>query len=65
MIYLNPVEQTINDVTLTSMRLINPQNNKHFINIVLQNNEAAMSSLKLDGIPVGGFIPVPSDPGFM
>jgi gliding motility-associated-like protein len=65
MIFLNPVEQTINDVTLTSMRLINPQANAHFINIVLQNNTAAMSSLKLDGIPVGGFTPVPADPGYV
>jgi gliding motility-associated-like protein len=65
MIFLNPVEQTISDVTLTSMRLINPTANKHYLNIVLQNSQTAMSSLKLDGIPVSGFTPVPADAGYV
>jgi len=65
MIYLNPVEQTISDVTLTSMRLINPTANKHYLNIVLQNNPTATSSLKVDGNPVSGFTPVPNDPGYV
>lgn len=61
MIYLNPVEQTISDVTLTSMVLINPQNNKHYLNVVLQNIPTAINSFKIDGIPVSGFTPVPTD----
>jgi gliding motility-associated-like protein len=61
MIYLNPVEQTISDVTLTSMVLINPQNNKHYLNVVLPNIPTAINTFKIDGIPVGGFTPVPAD----
>lgn len=65
MIYLNPVEQTISDVTLTSMALLNPQGNKHYLNVVLQNVPSALSSFKIDGIPVGGFQPVAADPRYV
>ncbi len=66
MIYLNPVEQTISDVTLTSMRLINnATQNLHFVNIVVKNTAAALSSIKLDGASIGStFIPLPQDPGY-
>jgi gliding motility-associated-like protein len=65
MIYLNPVEQTINDVTLTSMRLINTGSNIHHINIVVKNMAAALNSIKLDGLNIGsGFISLPQDPSF-
>jgi len=64
MIYLNPVEQTIRDVTLTSMRLISQQANHHYINIVLPNVPGATGSLRIDGVSVGGFLPVPSDPAY-
>ncbi len=65
MIYLNPVEQTISDVTLTSMALINPQANRHYLNIVLQNIPTATNTLKLDGVLLSGFTPVPSDPKYV
>lgn len=64
MIYLNPVEQTISDVTLTSMALINPQANRHYLNIVVQNLPSAINTLKIDGIPASGFLPVPADPKY-
>jgi gliding motility-associated-like protein len=65
MIYLNPVEQTISDVTLTSMRLINTGNNVHYINVVVKNVAGALNSIKLDGAFIGsGFIPLPQDPSY-
>lgn len=64
MIYLNPIEQTIKDVTLTSMALINPNSNKHYLNIIVRNTPAATSSMKLDGIPVTGFQPIPLDTAY-
>ena len=65
MIYLNPVEQTINDVTLTSMRLINIGSNIHHINIVVKNVPSALNSIKLDGAVIGsGFVPLPQDPAY-
>ncbi len=65
MIFLNPIEQTISDVTLTSMRLLNTGSNAHYINVVVKNTPAALNSIKLDGINIGsGFTPVPQDPNF-
>ncbi len=66
MIYLNPVEQTISDVTLTSMRLItNSTQNLHFINIVVKNTPDALGSMKLDGVAIGSsFTPLPQDPNY-
>ena len=62
MIFLNPVEQTINDATLTSMRLINTGSNVHYINIVVKNLPGALNTIKLDGVAIGaGFIPLPQD----
>ncbi len=65
MIYLNPVEQTINDVTLTSMRLVNIGSNIHHINIVVKNLPQALNSIKLDGANIGaGFVALPQDPAY-
>lgn len=66
MIYLNPVEQTISDVTLTSMRLINnATQNLHFINIVVKNTPGALNSMRLDGGAIGSsFTTLPQEPGY-
>ncbi|MEO6314113.1 MAG: PKD domain-containing protein [Chitinophagaceae bacterium] len=66
MIYLNPVEQTISDVTLTSMRLLNTSTrNVHYLNIVVKNTPAALNSMRLDGSLIGGaFSPLAQDPSY-
>jgi gliding motility-associated-like protein len=67
MIYLNPVEQTISDVTLTSMRLIqqaNPQNTRHYLNVVLKNLPEVIQSFRVDGTPYAAFSPLPQDPRY-
>ena len=50
MIYLNPVEQTVSEVTVNSMQ---PSSNtaitQHFINVVLRNSGTGVSSFKIDG----------------
>ncbi len=61
MIILNPVEQTINDVTVVSARrdLTPPQTNidKHFFTIIMKTN--AISSLRIDNNPpAGSFISI-------
>lgn len=58
MVILNPIEQTINDVTVVSARnnLTPPNTNisKHFFTIIMKTN--AISSLKIDGnAPTGTF----------
>lgn len=63
MIILNPVEQTINDVTVVSARRdLTPPNTsitKHFISIIMKTN--AISSLRIDGAPpLGNFIAIGS-----
>src|SRR5207237_9521450 len=63
MIYLNPVEQTINAVTLYSSQFYLIL--QHFINIVIKNSGTALSSIKIDGSPVGSlFSPVSQDPAY-
>ena len=51
MIYLNPLEQTVSDVTVNSMQ---PSSNtaitQHFINVVLRNSGTGVSSFKIDGV---------------
>jgi gliding motility-associated-like protein len=67
MIYLNPLEQTISDVTLTSMRLIqqaNPQNKRHYINVVLKNLPEVIQSFRVDGAAYTGFTPIQQDPAY-
>ena len=61
MIFLNPLEQTISDVTLTSMRLIqtaNTQNNRHYINVVLKNKPEVIQSFRVDGQAYTSFTPL-------
>ena len=51
MIYLNPVEQTVSDVTVNSMQpTANTNINQHFINVVLRNSGSGVSSFKIDGV---------------
>ncbi len=65
MIYLNPVEQTISNVTLTSLRLINQQRNIHFINVVVKNAPGAINTFKIDGVTYAqSFSPHPVDPNY-
>lgn len=53
MIYLNPVEQTLTNVTLNSMQPSSGTNiNQHFINVVLKSNGTGVSSFLIDGSPV-------------
>jgi gliding motility-associated-like protein len=66
MIYLNPVEQTINSVTLNSMQPNTGTNiTQHYLNVVLKNDAAAISSFRVDGSPFNNFIQVPNDNGFV
>ncbi|HEY0680642.1 MAG TPA: PKD domain-containing protein [Chitinophagaceae bacterium] len=63
MIYLNPIEQTISNVTLFSSPFF--QIDYHGLNIVVKNAGTALSSMKLDGASVGNlFSPVPNDPTY-
>ncbi len=50
MIFLNPIEQTINRVTLTSMRLVSGVNIAHFINVIIRNSPAAINTFTIDGV---------------
>jgi gliding motility-associated-like protein len=61
MIIINPIEQTLNDVTVVSARanLTPPNTNitKHFFTIIMKTN--AKSSLRIDGnVPVGSFVAI-------
>lgn len=65
MIYLNPVEQTINSVTLNSMQPFSNTNiNTHFLNVVIKNNPGSIGTFKVDGLNYSTFTPVPGDPAF-
>jgi gliding motility-associated-like protein len=60
MIYLNPIEQTISNVTLFSSPFF--QIDYHGLNVVVRNAGTAVNSMKLDGIGIGQlFSPVPAD----
>lgn len=63
MIYINPVEQTINKVTLNSMQpSANTAITTHFINVVMKNDAAAINSFQIDGVSyAGSFAPVTQD----
>lgn len=51
MIFINPLEQTINRVTLNSMQpSFNTNLTTHFINVVIQNNPAAINTFQIDGV---------------
>ncbi|WP_207427454.1 PKD domain-containing protein [Pedobacter sp. SYSU D00535] len=61
MIYLNPIEQTLEKITLYSSGYYNIQ--AHFVNVVIET--AAAGSLRLDGSPyTGGFTPIPNNPTY-
>lgn len=63
MIFVNPIEQTISNVTLYSSSDF--AITYHAINIVVKNTGTALSSMKVDGNPVGNlFSPVPQDPSY-
>ncbi len=66
MIYLNPLEQTISNVTLNSMQpSANTNLSTHFINAVLKNVPGAINSFKIDGISyAANFLPVLQDPNY-
>jgi gliding motility-associated-like protein len=64
MIFLNPVEQTISDVTLNSMQPANINVNEHYLNVVLKNDAAAISSFKIDGAPYSSFKPISGDASY-
>ena len=64
MIYLNPVEQTVSDVTVNSMQpASNTAITQHFINVVVRNAGTGISSFKIDGItpPASSFTVLPQD----
>jgi len=52
MIILNPVEQNIDKVTLVSSNLVATNNRQHHLHIIIKNAGTALSSFKLDGVPV-------------
>lgn len=61
MIFLNPLEQTLSQITMYSTQLYKIL--KHFINVVIP--DTAVSSFKLDGVPQSAvFKPVPDKPGY-
>lgn len=51
-IYLSPVEQSINKVTWNACRRAAINTNKHYVNVVIPNGGTAISSFRLDGINV-------------
>jgi len=63
MVYINPVEQTINKVTLNSMQPSSNTNiTTHFINVVMKNDAPAINSFQIDGVSkAASFIPVSQD----
>lgn len=51
MIFLNPVEQIIQDVTMNSMQPdANTNLSRHYVNVVIKNEGTAVSSFTIDGI---------------
>jgi gliding motility-associated-like protein len=61
MIYLSPVEQTVDNITLNSTP--NFQITEHYINVVIKTN--AINSFTLDGVSrAGSFVTLPGDPVF-
>ncbi|MGY4537336.1 gliding motility-associated-like protein [Mucilaginibacter sp. UYNi724] len=60
MIYLNPIEQTINHVTLYST--FHEKILKHFINVVIRSDKS--STFKLDGQPYTAFVEILNGAGY-
>ena len=63
MIYLSPIEQTINKVTINSTSNFNIGSAYHFANIVIPKEGA--SSLKIDGVAISGGINHPADANYL
>jgi gliding motility-associated-like protein len=64
MIMLNPVEQNIDNVTLVSSNLATPGTQLHHLQIIIPNKGTALSSFRLDGKPVNGWVTHPSDANY-
>ncbi len=64
--YLSPVEQSINTVRWNACHPYAININKHYINVIITNAGTAISSFKLDGVPVNPilFQPHPSNPNY-
>lgn len=63
MIYLSPVEQTINRITLNSTKYAAIQSAKHFINVAIKSS--AVGSFTLDGVnKSSGFSTLSLDPNY-
>ncbi len=63
MIYLSPIEQTINKITINSTPNSQIVDSLHFVNIVLP--KSAASSLKIDGLSPLNFLSHPRDTNFI
>jgi gliding motility-associated-like protein len=63
MIYLSPIEQTINKVTINSTSNFNIVAAYHFANIVIPKKGA--TSLKIDGVALAGSIVHPGDTNYL
>ena len=61
MIYLSPIEQTIEKVTINSTG--NAAINAHYVNIVIPKNGA--KTLKIDGVSLSGAIAHPADTNYL
>ncbi|MEO7315246.1 MAG: PKD domain-containing protein [Ginsengibacter sp.] len=67
MIYINPVEQTINKVTLNSMQPSSNTNiTAHFVNVVMKNSQEAINTFQIDGVSkASDFKPVSQDNSYV
>ncbi len=65
-IYLSSVEQNINKVLWNAAAKFDINQQKHYINAVIRNTGTAISSFRLDGVPVpaSSFVTHPQDPGY-
>lgn len=61
-IYLSSVEQNISSVLWNATP--NFAITGHYFNVVIPNTGTAISSFRLDGAPVGGFVPHPQDANY-
>jgi gliding motility-associated-like protein len=66
MIFLNPVEQTVTNVTLNSMQpAANTAINQHYINVAIKTSAAALNSFRIDGIGHANYFKThPTAPGY-
>jgi gliding motility-associated-like protein len=68
MVLLNPVEQNIDDVTLSSSdRLSHSTTPQHYIHVIMKNAGSAISSFTFDGGPIpptAAWVTHPQDPNY-